>query len=366
MITTLYIDNFRCFTNFELALGNTQLFLGLNGGGKTSVFDVLEKLRSLLQGEKITALFLPIDLTVWDKRPTQDFAFELQEGNDYFRYDLQIEHSREEGKLRISRERLTWNDSVFYHFENGEVHLYRQNRTSGEVEEGTSFPFDWTQSFIPLIPERADNEPLIHFRNAIARWLFVGIAPMLMETFSEKESPFISRNASNFSSWYQSLSQTNPEIIALLGESLQQVIPHFMHLQYLPIGEAKGLQAKFADLDTPLLLYQLSDGQRALIVLYTISAAMRSLKYDLYVDEPDNYVALREIQPWLYALQDTAVQCGRQVIIISHHPEIINEMADSDGKWFHRKENGPVQVGKYPTVEGLSHSETMARGWTDE
>ena len=366
MITKLYIDNFRCFTNFDLALDNIQLLFGINGVGKSSVFNLLENLRVLLQGGKITDLFLPTDLTVWDKRETQNFAFELQEGTDHFRYELEIEHDREGKKSRISREQLTWNNAIFYRFENAEAHLYRQNKNSEAVEEGTSFSFDWTQSFIPLIPERGDNKPLIRFRNAVDRWVFIGIAPLQMASISEKESLLILRDASNYSSWYQSLTQTNPEIVVAVRESLQDAIPYFEHLKFLNLGESKALQVIFDGLDRPLSLQQLSDGQRVLIVLYTILAAMRSLKYDLFIDEPDNYVGLREIQPWLHALQDTAVECSRQAVIISHHPEVVNVMAGSNGKWFSRKDNGPVQAGEYPTIEGLTTSATMARGWDEE
>jgi len=365
MITKLYIDNFRCFTDFELALGNVQLFFGINGSGKSSVFNLLEKLRDLLQGGNTTDLFLTADLTAWHKRTTQDFAFELQEGTDHFRYELQIEHGQPGQKLRIPREQLTWNGTVFYRFENGKAHLYLQNKDSGKVEESGSFAFGETQSFIPLIPEREDNKPLIRFRNAVSRWVFLGIAPFQMETVSEKESLVLLPNASNFSSWYQSLSQTNPEVVVALQESLQDAIPYFQQLQFLLWGEAKVLQISFDGLDLPLSLHQLSDGQRVLIALYTILAAMRFLKYDLFIDEPDNYVALREIQPWLHAIQDTAVECNRQALIISHHPEIVNVMAGSNGKWFSRQENGPVKVGEYASVEGLTTSETMARGWDE-
>lgn len=366
MITKLYIDNFRCFTDFELTLENVQLFFGANGSGKSSVFSLLEKLRDLLQGGKATDLFSPADVSIWDKKKTQDFALELQEGTDHFRYELQLKHGQSGEKLRISREQLIWNSTVFYRFENGEAHLYSQNNDSGEVEESGSVAFGETQSFIPLIPEHDDNKPLFRFRNTVEHWLFIGIAPFRMETFSANESPFLLRDTSNFSSWYRSLTQTNPEVVVAVRESLHDAIPHFDHLKFLNFGDAtKVLQISFDGLDDPLSLFQLSDGQRVLIVLYTILAAMRSLKYDLFIDEPDNYVALREIQPWLHELQDTAFECDRQAVIISHHPEIVNAMAGSDGKWFSRKDNGPVQVGEYPAVEGLTPSDTMARGWDE-
>lgn len=45
MLTRLYIDNFLCLVNFELELDETNVMLGPNGCGKTSVLKAL----SLLQ-----------------------------------------------------------------------------------------------------------------------------------------------------------------------------------------------------------------------------------------------------------------------------------------------------------------------------
>lgn len=40
MLKRIYINNFRCLVNFELNLESINLFLGANGSGKTTVFDV--------------------------------------------------------------------------------------------------------------------------------------------------------------------------------------------------------------------------------------------------------------------------------------------------------------------------------------
>jgi len=41
MLTRLYIDNFRCFVNFEYRPARKQLILGGNGSGKLSLLDAL-------------------------------------------------------------------------------------------------------------------------------------------------------------------------------------------------------------------------------------------------------------------------------------------------------------------------------------
>ena len=61
MISRIYIDNYKCFTNFEYHPGNLQLLLGGNGTGKTAVFEVLELLGSfLVEGLTTQLAFRPI------------------------------------------------------------------------------------------------------------------------------------------------------------------------------------------------------------------------------------------------------------------------------------------------------------------
>ena len=48
MLTRLYADNFRCLVNFELLLDETNVLLGANGSGKTSVLDVLGRMQEFI------------------------------------------------------------------------------------------------------------------------------------------------------------------------------------------------------------------------------------------------------------------------------------------------------------------------------
>ena len=48
---------------------------------------------------------------------------------------------------------------------------------------------------------------------------------------------------------------------------------------------------------------ELSDGQRYLITLCMILHFLISRGDTVFLDEPDNFISLREIQPWLLAAQ---------------------------------------------------------------
>ncbi len=85
----------------------------------------------------------------------------------------------------------------------------------------------------------------------------------------------------------------------------------------------------------------------------------------MFIDEPDNFLALREIQPWLAHAVECCGESLEQVVVVSHHPVTIDYMAGAGGRWFYREEDGSVRVHPEPkvSVDGLSLSETIARGW---
>lgn len=368
MIAEVTIDNFRAFVNFKQPLGRTRLLLGDNGTGKTSFFYLLQLLGQTIHGTDVADLFPPWELCAWDQRRVQSFSFKLVEDEDVFRYSLEIEHLAEEDKRHIRRELLEWNGKPFYRFEDGEAHLFQQTQDGG-VTEGAHFPFDSSRSLLSSIPERADNRPLMTFRNSVAHWWFVRINPFAIDPFSKKEEQSLNVDASNFCSWYRHLATSvSPQTLVELQHSLAQAMPGFTQLQLKGTGQddPRVLRACF-DNGHKAAMFQLSEGQRCLIVLYTLAHVAGEMKLDLFIDEPDNFINLREIAPWLGFLETRLEEAPqRQAVLISHHPEVINRMAHGQEIWFHRSGNGPIVTGAYPEHAGLTPAEVMARGWADE
>ena len=208
------------------------------------------------------------------------------------------------------------------------------------------------------------------FRKELQKLMIAGIHPMNMSSESRNEDSVLSRNMENFVSWYRFLSQEYQGAMFAIFQELKQVIPGFKSFSLKEAGEARVLKVLLdrpGENARPLSqdFSELSDGQRVLVALYTLLFGLKDQGVSLFLDEPDNFVTLREIQPWLMALTDSCGEGIEQAVLISHHPEIIDQLALSYGRWFDRDKNGPTRVTDKPKaqVDGLKPSETISRGW---
>ena len=148
-------------------------------------------------------------------------------------------------------------------------------------------------------------------------------------------------------------------------------MPRFDIFNIEQAGQVKVLQVDFEDSNDKkkIVTYyfdELSDGQKILIALYALiyCAPENSI---ICIDEPENFLALPEIQPWFNVLYDQCVERNLQAILISHHPQIINMLANDSGYWF-SKENNLTRLQKIsPENEtGLSIADLVERGWIYE
>jgi predicted ATPase len=365
MLKRLYVDNFRCLVNFELKLDRVNLLLGDNGTGKTTVFNVLNRLQQFLAGNtKVRNAFPNGDLTRWQSNPTQRFELDLDAGSAKYGYSLVVEHDEDRRKAKVKSETLLLDGQKLFHFQEGNAELFHDDFTAGP-----NYPFDWTQSGLASLQPRPDNKKLTRFRNELQKLIVAGIHPMNMTSESREEQSELSRNMENFVSWYRFFSQKHQGAMLTLFQELQKAVSGFDSFTFKEAGEAKLLKVKLASpggqTALPYDFMELSDGQRVLIALYALLYLLKDEGVSLFIDEPDNFVALREIQPWLTALTDSCSDGVQQAVLISHHPEIIDSLALSSGRWFERDENGPVRVSEKPKaqIDGLEPSESMARGW---
>ncbi|HEX3999242.1 MAG TPA: ATP-binding protein [Pirellulales bacterium] len=287
-----------------------------------------------------------------------------------YTYELVVDEAGYPQPLpRVKKERLSLDGKPLYLFENGVVHLHNDR-----FEDRTQFEVSPRRSFLAEIESRADNTKLMWFKLWLDRLLSVQVDPKRMRSEAEREVLYPTHDLSNFAEWYRHLRQDSSAATDELRSSLQMVIEGFdgldlkgppsgtrlLHVAIRTGSDGTGKTRSYA-------FDELSDGQRALVGLYTILHCALTDRSTLCIDEPDNFVALREIQPWFSALLDRAQDNGSQVLLVSHHPELLNQLAPRSGVVIERLDAGPTRVRPFapPSDSTLTPAEIMARGWED-
>ena len=365
MLKRLYADNFRCLENFEVHFGEANALIGRNGTGKTSVLDVLHRIQNLLvRGAKVDQVFPAHDKSMSQRRDAQRFEIDVLAEDDLYAYELVIEHSPGLGKMRVAHEALKHNGRCIFDFNEGDAQLYRDDYTEGPV-----VPFDWAQSGVGFLTDRPDNRKVGRFKRDIAQYVIAGLCPPVMDAETRSEDDFLEPLMRNFVGWYRHAAQENMESVSALFDALRDVLPGFQAINLSESGEnSRALKVVIA---TPsgsrdkLRFDQLSDGERALVALYSLLHMSSDRGVSIFLDEPDNFLALSEVQPWLAEAVQSCGDSIDQFVVASHHPVTIDYMASACGLWFSRDGSGPTRVTSEPsnTVDGLSMSETVARAW---
>ena len=82
------------------------------------------------------------------------------------------------------------------------------------------------------------------------------------------------------------------------------------------------------------------------------------------LDEPEKFIGPSEVQPWINALRELCADHQAQVLVSSHHPEMIDLFA-SQACWLERPNDLATRITQLPAVEegGLHVSELIARRW---
>jgi predicted ATPase len=364
MLTRLYIDNFRCFEKFEWKPGRKQLILGRNGTGKTSLADAVSLILQITAiGQRVHKWFELSDRTRWLDQRMQTFEIGAQLASGDYDYRLQLEPSGKQSRPCVQHESVRLDGKPLVSFEHGRVIIYSPD---GSVV--SSYKLAQSSSVLSTMsPE--DNPNLIEFRDWLTKTSYWHLNPFDMDSRAENDDEVLADTGfANFATWYRQAEQMYPEKKAAFLQDLRESLDGFKQLRLEDAGETvQILYAEFSrqKKSTKILFDELSDGQRCLICLYAIMHFVVARGGTAIIDEPDNFISLREIQPWLMSIEEIADDHDGQVILISHHPEILNQWAGPYGVQFIRDGAGPVRVEKFKGDPGssLSVAELVARGW---
>jgi predicted ATPase len=286
------------------------------------------------------------------------FELDIETNNDIYRYSLVMElMSLLTDDLFIREESLYCNNKV----------LIESSDNKTLFGKETPLSFDESRSsvnrYIPIFA--------FDFLNYLRTLLIVRINPYEMISTINKANTEVKTDFSNYAEWFAHLNEKNRKGVSAFEKAMRDILVGFDYFRIEQAGQAKVLQIDFENTahKKEIITYyfnELSEGQKVLIALYALiyCAPENSL---ICIDEPENFLALPEIQPWFDTLYDQCAERGLQALLISHHPKIINLLACDSGYWFSR-ENNLTRVQKISPVDesGLSIAELIERGWIYE
>ena len=338
-----------------------RMFAGPNGSGKSSVIDVLKLMRDLAGGDAYLGGdgekdIRQLEFTKWLNIKMQDFELEFTAEGHSFQYELRLEQVDSDEKPRVVHERAACDDRELFIRDLDGIRFQKWDGSPGQ------FPLDWRRAALGAIQPNGPLKDIQILQEALSRLLILRPNPRGMDSESKSESNSPSFDLTNLISWYRSLSQEQ-EWTDALREALRTVWPDFRSFKLVDAGmNTKALQLRFDGVDT--FFHQLSDGEKSLVALYMIRAALEThAARTVVIDEPDNYVGLPELQPWVLSLREL-LDDEHQAILISHHPEILGNAGEEDGIYLWRDSHTfPTRIGPLKVPEGLSPAEAVARGW---
>jgi predicted ATPase len=367
MIKRLYVNNFRCLVSFKAEFDSFAVLCGPNGAGKSSVFDAIRLLRNLGAGDALLGGTGEVDIPRlefprWDDQATtQQFELSLSAGGHSFDYFIHLEQKADFEKPRIISEMARCDGSLLFERDLDGVRLQRADGSQA------SFPLDWRRAALAAIEPRGSIARLTLLQAAVANLIVLRPNPRAMEPESKAEARYPDLSMINLTSWYRTLYQDQAWTNAL-SDSLRSVWPDFLSFKLEDVGlNAKALQLRFEQENgKPLLLFsgQLSDGERMLIALYMLRTAIETgAAQTVFIDEPDNFVGLPELQPWVLSMRELLDE-EHQLVLISHHPEILTNSGEANGRYLWRDNHtSPTRYGPLKVPEGMGAGEAIARGW---
>lgn len=361
MLTRIYIDNFRSFANFEYRPKTEQLLLGPNGTGKSSLLEALRYLKQFVKGDPNR--FTQSTRTRWQNRPLQVIEIEAKLDGRLFEYRVEIGFTEVTKEQSVNLERLKVSGITEFELAEGQIRFFPNDSTSMAV------PLQTNRSALHL--SLLSNANVRRFVEWLDRVHCFDIDPYQgkMDEIADSEEREPDFELENLAGWYRHLVQTHPEENVKFLDSMKDCMEGFQALKFS--SEEDGVRKLRAEFQAPTRkrvsysIAELSEGQRSLIALYMILHFLINKGDTVFIDEPDNFISLREIQPWLLAAEEGVEEHHGQLILISHHPETLNHWSMEHGLRFFREGNGHVRTEDFkPDQDGkLQPSELIARGW---
>jgi len=308
------------------------LLVGKNGSGKSTVALALKIFQTIARGtSRVGDLVKPKDLARGRKEVPMRFEIAVELDDKVYEYSIAFELPEDFKELRVREEKLIADGVPIYTRELAQVHLVRSNQ-SKEAE----FRIDWHVIALPIVQQRSDGDPLVRFKEWLARMLILKPIPSLIRGESDHETLYPNNELTNFGAWFSHIVISFPPTYSRIAGYLEQLMPDLKAINNPGVGkDSRSLVVDFFDNQQnsngqkPLTLpfEDLSDGEKCFIICALVLAANSAYGPLLcFWDEPDNYLALSEVGHFVITLR-ASFQQGGQFIATSHNEQAIRSFS---------------------------------------
>jgi predicted ATPase len=278
--------------------------LGPNGSGKSSLLEAIRYLKLFVMGD--SNKFTQSTRTRWQDRPLQVIEIEANLDGKPFEYRVEIGFAAASREQSVNLERLKVSGATVFELADGQIRFFPSDSSSMAV------PLRTNRSALRLsLLSNSDVRRFVEWLDRV-HCFDIDAYPEQMEELADSEEREPDSELNNLAGGYSYLLQTYPEENVTFLASLTECMDGFKALKVS--SEEDGVRKLRAEFLAPTKkkrvsysIAELSEGQRCLIGLYMILHFLICRGDTVFLDEPDNFISLREIQPWLLAA-DEAVE----------------------------------------------------------
>ncbi len=343
----LRIEGYKALRGLEAPLGSLEVFVGANGTGKTSVFELLRFLRDGMTQE-IPPEIIPGTLgqKIFHRPGPDRIAWELSFEDLVYTGTL----IGPVGQPRMAAELVKGADTYL-----------KVARGDGEMgDAGSLAPVNLKRpgQFALSLATNPKFETLYRLRDYIGDWRFYSAFRIANEKLRQpvfvEQEPVLHEDAGNLSAVLHYLYTEHPLLFGDLQQHLKSVIPGFKSLSVKARGGPGQVLALWQEegVDVDLTLADLSDGILRLLCWVVLCVHPRPPGL-ICIDEPNQGVHPRTL-PLLAGLLEKAAE-RTQILLATHASYFLLQFGIERIAVF-RKESGEVKFLKPKDSEALTRN----------
>jgi hypothetical protein len=275
------------------------------------------------------------------------FEFDIELSGHNYLYALLLELPEGFDNLRVKEEKLSIDGKHMFERDVEKIYLYGRSR-----EESENFRFNWHSIFFSSFQPRnneKESELIEKLKKWLAEMLIIAPVPRNMTQVSTGGTVVLQMDCSNIANWFANILERSADSYSdAKNNYLKVIFPDFDGLSIIPNEYgAKILKARFKQSGKTfdVSFDKLADGEKCLILATLVIAANQLDGSEVFCfwDEPDNYLALSEIEHFIAIIKKSFGQVG-QLFMSSHNPETFARFSEDNTFIFFRKDHlSPTQ-----------------------